>query len=149
MPSGTPLRDGHATRIYFDLAPTVQFWEKSVTPPGLDGGGENDTTTMHNVRWRTRQPKKLITLTEVSASCAYDPAVYDSILNIINVNQWITVEFSDGSTVSFYGWLNQFTPNDISEGEQPTADIQIIPSNQDNSGNEVNPDYVAGGTGTP
>lgn len=144
------LTDGHPTRIYFDLAPTIKLWEKAVTPPGIDGGGENDTTVMDNSRWRTRQPKHLITLTEMTATCAYDPEIYDSILSIINVNQLITVEFPDGSTLTFYGWLNSFTPSEnTTEGEQPTAEVSIIPSNQDDDGNEVNPDYVATGTATP
>lgn len=143
------LNEGHPTRFYLDNAPNVNFWVKSCTPPGLDGGGENDTTTMENERWRTRQPKVLITLTEMTANVAYDPVVYDELLSVINVNQIITVEFSDGSTVSFWGWLNSFTPNEHVEGEQPTADVQVIPSNQDNSGNEVDPDYVATGTATP
>lgn len=143
------LRDGHPTRLFFDNAPNIHLWVKSCTPPGIDGGGENDTTTMENERWRTRQPKVLITLTPLSANVAYDPVIYDEILSVINVNQIITVEFSDGSTVSFYGWLNSFTPGEHSEGEQPTADIEVIPSNQDNSFNEVDPNYVATGTGTP
>lgn len=137
------IDDGHSTKIYFDLDADVAFWEKTVTPPGIDGGGENDTSTMHNTRWRTRAPKHLQTLTEMSANCAYDPEVYDSILNMINRNQIIIVEFPDGATLEFWGWLNSFEPGENSEGEQPTADVTIIPSNQDNAGNEVAPNYTA------
>lgn len=44
----TRLDDGHSTRVSFADYPSVAFYEKTVTPPGVDGGGENDTTTMLN-----------------------------------------------------------------------------------------------------
>jgi hypothetical protein len=137
------LNDGHPTLVSFSLNPTIEFKEKTVTPPGIDGGGENDTTTMRNEAWRTRQPKSLKTLSEFSMTCAYDPVLYDSILAMVNVNQQITVTFPDESEVEFWGWLNAFTPNEVSEGEQPTAEIAVIPSNQDNSGVEQPPVYTA------
>ena len=137
------IDDGHRTLITFDAAPTVQFYQKEVTPPGLDGGGANDTTTMHNDTWRTMAPKKLKTLTEAGITAAYDPACYSSLVTLINNNNLITITFPDGSTVEFWGWLNSFKPNKVVEGSQPTAEIQIIPSNQDASGAEVAPVYSA------
>ena len=125
------LDDGYRTLIRFPSQQgTVQFWEKSVVPPGVDAGGETDTTTMHNTTWRTKNPKALKTLTEASATCAYDPAVYPDIVAMAGVNQLITVTFPDGDTLAFWGWLDKFTPGDHVEGEQPTADVTIMPSNQ-------------------
>jgi hypothetical protein len=137
------LKDGHATLITFAENGAIKLYEKTVTPPGVDGGGENDTTTMRNTNWRTRQPKALKTLTECQATCAYDPAVYDEVVAMVNVNQLITVTFSDESTVAFWGWLDKFTPGECAEGEQPEADVVIVPSNQDNDGNEIAPNYTA------
>ena len=137
------LDDGFATLITFPSAPTIKFYEKEVTPPGISGGGENDTTTMRNTAWRTKAPKRIKTLTEMSASVAYDPAVYDDVVAILQENQLINVEFPDGSSVDFWGWLDEFTPNAAKEGEQPTANIKVIPSNQDNSGVEQAPVYNA------
>jgi len=133
------LDDGHPTTIAFAENGAVKLWEKTVTPPGIDGGGENDTTTMRNSAWRTKAPKKLKTLTESSLTCAYDPAVYDQIMLMINVNQEITVTFEDGDTLVFWGWINSFQPNETVEGEQPEAEVQIIPSNQDDNGDEIAP----------
>lgn len=133
------LTDGYQTLITFAARGTVNFKEKSVTPPGIDGGGEIDTTTMHNVTWRTRNPKALISLTNVKTTVAYDPAVYGDIMDLVNVNNLITVTFPDSTTVSFWGWLNSFTPGDNTEGEQPTAEIEIIPSNTNSSGAEAPP----------
>ena len=105
----------------------------------IDMGGENDTTTMRNEHWRTRQPKKLKTLTNMSVTGAYDAELYDDaqILALIGVNQEITVTFPDLDTLVFWGWLDKFTPGEISEGSQPTATLEIIPSNQDDSNPQV------------
>lgn len=135
----TRLRDGHRTLLSFALAPSVKFFQKRVTPPGIDGGGENDTTSMHNNTWRTRQPKKLYTLTPATITAAYDPAVFTEILAMINVNQLITVTFPDNSTYAFFGWVNNFTPNEHTEGEEPTASVTVIPSNQNASFVETAP----------
>ena len=133
------LDDGHPTRLNFSSYPNVKLWEKEVTPPGIEGGGANDTTTMHNVTWRTRAPKKLKTLSDASGTYAYDPDCYTDLDAMINVNQQITITFSDNSTVTFWGWIDQFTPQRITEGSQPTAEVTIIPSNQDASGAEAGP----------
>lgn len=136
------LDDGHATLISLANIPSVRLWEKEVTPPGVSGGGENDTTTMRNTAWRTRAPKQLKTLTPMNFTAAYDPQAYDDIVAQTNVNQAITITFPDGSTLVFYGWLDEATPGAIVEGEQPTIDITLIPSNQDLAGAEIAPDYT-------
>lgn len=138
------IDDGHGTKITFanqpsGTGPGITFWEKEVTPPGLDGGGENDTTTMRNTVYRTKAPKQLVTLTEMSCSVSYDPNFYDDILAMLNTNQQIEVEFPDGTTLTFWGWLDKFVPGNLVEGQQPTADITIVPSNQNDSGVETAP----------
>jgi len=137
------IDDGHPTLMTFAEDASISLWEKSVTPPGVEGGGENDTTTMHNSIWRTKSPKQLKTLTPASATAAYDPAVYDEIIAMLNVNQAITITFADASTLVFWGWIDVFAPGEAVEGAQPTADLTIIPSNQDADGDEIAPDYSA------
>ena len=140
------LNDGYQTLVDFSAGTsgvTFGFFEKEVTPPGVAGGGPNDTTTMRNNSFRTMQPKALRTLTPMTEVGAYDPAVYDEIMAMINVNQVITVTFPDGSTLTFWGWLDEFAPGNHVEGEQPTATITIQPSNQDNSNVEKPPIYAA------
>ena len=139
------INDGFPTTVSFALSPTVKFKEKTITPPGMDGGGPNDTTTMRNIAKRTRQPKKLVTLTDMSMTASYDPECYTSIItNLINKNGLVTVTFPDGATLVFYGYLDKFMPGELREGEQPTASITVVPTNQDNSGVEVDAVYTAG-----
>ena len=137
------MDDGFATLISFAEDSDVQMWEKEITPPGVEGGGENDTTTMQNTNWRTKAPKKLKSLTESSLTVAYDPAVFDEIVAMVNTNQQITITFPDDSTLVFWGWIDGFTPNPIVEGEQPTALVKIIPSNQNASLVETAPVHAA------
>jgi len=135
------INDGFSTII--SLGGTNLF-EKEVTPPGIDGGGANDTTTMRNTTWRTMQPKKLKTLSECSFVAAYAIAAYSTLLSLLQVNQLVTVTFPDASTLAFWGWLDKFTPNASKEGEQPTANCTLIPSNQDDNGAEIAPVYTPG-----
>lgn len=138
------LDDGFSTLITFgsNSSATIHFFEKTVTPPGIDGGGEIDTTTMHNTTWRTRSPKKLKTLAGGETEVAYDTAILTAILAQIQVNQQITVHFPDGHTYTFWGFLDSFIPAALKEGEQPTATIKIIPTNHDNSQVEQAPVYA-------
>ena len=134
-PGGIKLPDGFSTKITLSSDTDISFWEKEVTPPGLDGGEPVEQTTMHNDTLRTFRPRSLSTMTECSCSAAYDPDAYDEILAIINTNLTITVTFSDGSTLAFFGYLRTFTPGALVEGEQPLADIVIQPTNYDPTNN--------------
>ena len=133
------LDDGHQTLISFADDPTVLFWEKTVTPPGVDGGGENDVSIMANTTWRTKAPKSLKSLSNAAMTVAYDPESYPEIIALVNSNNLITVTFPDGDTLAFWGWLNSFTPGELQEGEQPTAEIEIVASNQNASLAETAP----------
>lgn len=142
MPSGTKLTDGHSTTISFANAPSAEFWEREVTPPGIDAGGKNDTTTMRNTVWRTFAPKKLKTLTEAAFVAGYDPKCYDTIRDQAGINQLITITFPNGGSIAFWGFLNEFKKNALKEGEFPTANASIHPTNQNNSGVETAPVYT-------
>jgi len=144
-PGGTPLRDGHPTKVTIGEDPDISFWERNVTPPGIDGGDAIETTTYHNSTWRTMLPRSLKTMTEMSVTGTYDPEVYTQMVSQINVNQTITVAFADGSTVAFYGYLKTFEPQENEEGEDPEAEFTIVPTNVDptDSTTEEAPVYTA------
>lgn len=143
-PAGLELEDGFPTTIAFAENPAVAFWEKTVTPPGMDGGDAIEQTTMHNQTWRTFAARSLVTMTEMSVTAAWDPALYDDILALVNVEGSITVHFSNGDTVDFFGYLRVFEPQEMSEGEQPEAQITIQPTNRDPSNHaETEPNWTA------
>lgn len=130
-PSGIKLKDGYQALITIGSNLTASFWEKTVQPPGIDGGDAIEQSTMHNVDWRTFASRSLMTMTEAKGKAAYDPAVYTQLQSLINVETTITVQWADGSTLAFYGYLRMFEFSELAEGTQPEANFTIQPTNYD------------------
>lgn len=148
-PEHAKLDDGFRTLIVLELDPNIGLWERSVQPPGMDGGALVETETMHNTTWRTRATRFLKTMTEGQGKAGYNPAAFASIVAQINVNQSITIRFPDYSHYAFWGAITKFIPDALEEGKFPEASITISPTNTDNDGHEQGPVYLApSGTGT-
>lgn len=133
------LDDGYSSIVILQRKPNIKLYEKDVTPPGVSMGGPIDTTTMRNTAWRTQAPRSLRTLSAAQMTVAYDPAVYDDIIAEVGKNQPIEVQFPDGTTVEFWGWIEEFTPGTLTEGEQPTANVVLQPSLRNAAGAEIAP----------
>ncbi len=131
IPPGIKLLDGFSTVIAFAVDANINLWEIGVTPPGIDGGDAIEVTNMHNITWRTFEPRSLYTLSESSFTSFYDPEVYVSILLLVNVRGSVTTHFPDGSTLDYYGYLRVFEPQEIVEGDTPQANVTIQPTNWD------------------
>ena len=125
------LEDGYQTLI--DIAGAT-LYEREVQPPGIDAGGEIDTTVMDNTVWRTKAPKSLKSMTEHTFEAAYDPLAYTTIAGVIGTNTLITITFPDTSTLAFWGFLDKFIPNPHVEGEMPTASCTVVPTLVNGSG---------------
>lgn len=136
------LKDGMSTLISFAENPTIELEEIETTPPGIEGGGPIDISTMRNSEVRTNWPKKLKTVTPASVTVAYNPAIYASMLAMINVNQLITNTFSDGSTLAWWGYVDGFKPSSNKEGDRPTAELTVQPTNVNDAGEETLPVLV-------
>ena len=132
------LDDGFSTTIDLTSA-GVTFWEKTVQPPGIDGGDAIEISTMRNTALRTMAPRSLYTLTDSPIVVAYDIAVYPVIIAAINTNQEIVITFPDSSTLTFWGFLRTFEPDALEEGTQPEATITLTPTNVDGNGDEIAP----------
>ncbi len=132
------LDDGFSTLVSLPSA-GVTFKEKTVQPPGLDGGDAIETSTMRNTALRTMAPRSLYTLTDSPIVVAYDVDVYDVIKTNINLNQEIVITFPDSKTLTFFGFLRTFEPDALEEGTQPEATITITPTNVDLTGAEIAP----------
>lgn len=130
-PAGKMLEDGFSTKIAFNRDPDVSLWEKTVQPPGVDGGDAIEISTMHNTVWRTMAARSLKTLTDSTLTAAYDPVVYNQVVQLINAEGSVTCHFPDGSKLDFFGYLKSFEPQDHAEGEHPEASVTIVCTNYD------------------
>lgn len=131
MPTGIRLEDGFSTKISFASNVTIEFWERTVKPPGIDGGDAIPTSTMHNVAVHTFAPRHLKKYDPITVMVNYDPKCLVDVNSLINVRDSITLKFPDGSTLCFYGYLQKFEPGELKEGEEPDATITIIVTNWD------------------
>ena len=131
LPNGIKLEDGFASFVTFAAAKDFCLFEKSITPPGIQGGELIDTTTMFNSVWRTFRPRSLKTMTNVKFSALYDPNFYVQALAIINVVTSVTVQFSDGSKLAVWGALLNITPGAMEEGACPMCDVEVGVTNED------------------
>jgi hypothetical protein len=138
----TIMENGFKTLIDFGQGAGI-FHERTVTPPAMSMGGAIDLTGHRNVGYRTKAPKKLKDMGEITSVGGYDPSAYSSFLALLGVNQEITLTFPDESTVVFWGWLDSFAPGGLTEGTYPDATITIIVSNVDADGDEIAPVYTA------
>jgi hypothetical protein len=135
-PVGQPMLDGYSTLVAFEADPEVLFWEKGVKPPGIEGGDNIEASSMHNTTWHTFGIPSLKTLTDAEIRAAYDPALFSSILALVNIPTVITIHFPDDSTYAFYGRLKSFEPDELVAGTQPECTIVIAATNWDPSENE-------------
>lgn len=141
--------DGYQTKIVFtsdtlsSAEEALQFEIKELTPPGVSGGGAIDTTTMANTTWRTAMNKSLKSLLPMNMVIAYDTELWDGMVAMCNDNQLIKIIFPDDSELEFWGFVDEFVPNAQIEGEQPTANVAIIPTNYDEDASaESGPSYT-------
>lgn len=139
-PSGIPLQDGYQTTISPAGAADLEFREISVKPPGIDGGDAIDFADMQSSTWRIKLPRSLKEMTECTVSAHWDPLLYTNALARVNQHDTWTIFFPDGSTLAFYGFLRQFEPDELSEGEPPTCTLTIQPTSWD-ADNDVEADY--------
>jgi hypothetical protein len=86
---------------------------------------------MWNTTWRTRYARHLKTLTDCTGEAAYDPDCIPDLQTIINNVGGVTVHFADGSTLDFWGFLQKVDFSEHKEGEMPTLNYTIVPTNQD------------------
>ena len=140
---GGRVDDGFKTLVTFSEG-ALSIWTKTVKPPGVTGGGPIATTTMVNTRIRTKAPKQLYEITDGEMKAAYDPAVLIEIIGQLQVLQQITVTFADNATQVFWGWLEEFMPDDVSEGEQPVATVKFCCSGESDVGVETAPVFGSG-----
>lgn len=136
------LNDGFATLFAFSGAPSIKLKEKTVTPPGVSGGGPKDMTHMRNVAYRTQLPKLLKTIMAAGIQAYMESGLWTDLIAQTNVNQAMTITFPDSHTLVFWGWLDECPEPEMKEGEPPLVTLKIEVSNLNGSGVETGPVYA-------
>lgn len=131
-PTGYKLPNGFSTKVAFARRAGLNIWEISVKPPGRTGGDPIKTDTMFNTLYNTQEPRALTMITNGKMKFAYDPGAESEIQTyLINQNGAVTVRRPDGSTLDFYGYMNNVEFSDHVEGEMPTGECDIVVTNWD------------------
>lgn len=141
------LRDGFRAQISMPLLAGqggIQYHEVTIKLPTVDGRGGIDQSSMRNTWLTTQLPKALITLGEITGSMMYSTEFYFAAMTTINRNQNMTLLLPDGSTFSFWGWLNQIDPTEYKEGERPLLNFNIQLSNLNTQCQEAPPSFNIG-----
>jgi hypothetical protein len=136
-PVGNKIGDGFPIILTFANNPTLALWWKTVKPPGMQGGEAVDDTSMYNVAYNTFNPRKLKKLTPVTSTAQWDEDQYNAYFDQINKNQLISVTFPSGRVIQFWGYLQNFDPNEMSEGNDTTAAVTIMPTMKNSAGAET------------
>lgn len=130
------LDDGYQTLITVkaNVGPDFEFWEVSVTPPGIEGGAEINTTTMRNNAIHTKSPQSLYDLSEMSIKVAWNPEDdVDLVTSIINANTVIRIDWPDTDFMEFWGYVKEFKKDEMKIGERPMGDVKIVATNHNNT----------------
>lgn len=125
--------DGFGTIITVDGIADLKMEEVETQPPGWDGGGAISTTTHRNgpasgPKLRTSAPKRLTGLSPMNLKVVYQTSVDAVIRANIKKVKLFTLTYPDGATLQLYAWIESFKPGSNKEGEQPSADVEIIPA---------------------
>lgn len=139
------MTDGHPTLIVLKGNTSINLWEKEVVPPSLRGGGPIETTTHRNQTWRTFKPRQLKTIGNCAVVVAYDPVAFQEVMALVNVDQFITIDFPDSTHLLVGGHIDNFTLNPIEEGVQPTAVMELVLGRSPIDGSEFEPLFIGPG----
>jgi len=131
-PLGTVLTVGSAS-----------FCVSSIGSIGVDGGEPLDATCLSNTEWMTKLPATLKEATDLNFTVKFEPADWDAIVAEVNVNQSCTLNFASPlGTLTFWGYLRTFTPNEAGVGEVWEATCVIVVTNMNGSNVETAPSYA-------
>lgn len=149
-PAGFMLENGFVSKIAFARLPTVSFWEKSVQPPSIDGGDPVDITTMFNTKVTTKTPNSpLYDMGACVVVAAYDPNCLTQIRStLINQPGGVSNHYPDGTTDTWWGFLQKAEPSVLVRGEPPEITLTIMPTNYDPANNVEAEPVLASVAGT-
>jgi hypothetical protein len=132
-PTGYKVPEGYQSLVTFSSFPSLNIWEIENKPPAIEVGDPINTTTQHNVTWRTMYLPRLKTLDTITIKFAFDPdIIFTNLLSLIGDNsQTITFTYPQNAILCFYGGLQKVEFDVFKEKEFPTGTMTVVPTNWD------------------
>lgn len=131
LPLAVRLDCGYQSVICFRSLPGLAIFEKTVQPPGFDGGDAIKTTTMLNEFYESKAPQRLVGHDDGVVVAAYDPHVMSALENLINVPDSITWGYPDGSGEVYWAYLQKVAKSALVKDQQPEMTLTIVVTNWD------------------
>ena len=107
---------------------SASFCLTEIQFPGVDGGEPIDVTTLCNTAWITKQAPKLKEVPNWTASLLYIASEYDNIIALINVNSVCVITVPTVATITFYGYIKSFIPQQTGKGAVASANAEFVVS---------------------
>lgn len=142
---GTRLDNGYQALFSISSNITIEIYEKTITPPAIDGGDPIMTDTMLNEVYITKAPQCLQEWDDVTVVAAYDPAVLSELQAVLNVIQAMTIYYPDGTALTFWGFVRRIESSPLQKNTQPEITLTVVIANWDpNNCVEAGPVLVPG-----
>ena len=118
-------------------APTLYC--KSMALPGIEGGDPIDVTSLQTTKFTAKVPGDLGNIPDLTLSAMFDPSDYTKVMAVVNSARTITFTLAattntalngvgnrtEAKTISAYGWVCDFIPQDAKTGEVPEAQLKL------------------------
>jgi hypothetical protein len=98
-----------------------------------------DATCLSNSTWTTKKPSLLKDVPDLSFTAKFDPAELAGIRGEVGVNQLLVLTYPDASTDTFWGYLQDFTPDAGAVSTVWEMSGTIVVSNMNGSDVETGP----------
>lgn len=118
-PTGYKLPEGFKCSIAYSLRPAFNIFEVSTMPAGGQAV-EIDTSTQHNIKYKTKWISALVEIKDVTGEGGYDPDFMDDAFFLLGAQSGsFTVHAPTQATHNYWGGLKDLTFQAWKAGQFP------------------------------
>ena len=131
LPTGYKLPEGFKAAIAYSLRVAINIWEVEVTPAGIMVP-EIDTSTQHNITWKTKWISAWKESKPVAGTAGYDPDAMDDIVFLVGAQTGsFTVHAPQNTKYNYWGGMNDVTFQPWRAGQFPLLTYSNVVTNWD------------------
>lgn len=151
-PTGEMLERGYRVVCIISGDEDINFFERSLKPPGWDWGERIDLTTQWNNRFKTFTNEALVDTTPMTFKACFDPDVLDALKAMAaqapeDRHRTITIPLPNGGSWCFFGFVQKVDYDEMEPKNPPEATVTIVQTNRDPATkDEEGPVYTPPGT---